>query len=384
MSKHPAKLSYWLRIVVFHFFFPSLLLAQHAPGYKPHPAVKALGKLVKSSQYEAAEMRAIALADSFKTASDYVNYIDALMQLGNSFMHRNMHDKWGEVTAKTVREAETYLPPKDDALGHAHNRRGYYLLYVEHALDSAKYHVDHALSILRNSNRYNPWGNTYLSFAKYYFERRMLDKMEIMLDSVRYVKDTFIPDNPNLRDQLFFWDGQLYDSRGDFDKAIETRLDRIASITGKEKLTKRDSVVLAGSFHNVASLFSKKGDIRKSVDYLQKGVSILLHLKVPQARSFLVRHYIGLALTHRQLHDDENALRYFQLATDMRTEPRSARAARTMTSLYNNLSNFYAQNTDEYEKAIAYAQQSIELETEWNIPSYRSYSAMGSALRAAG
>ena len=150
--------------------------------------------------------------------------------------------------------------------------------------------------------------------------------------------------------------GLAYDSKGDYDKAIEYYQKSLK--IGLKKLGSEHPDV-ATSYNNLGKAYESKGDYGKAIEYCQKALKIDLKKLGPEHPK-VAGDYNSLGLIYKRRGGYGKAIEYYQKALKIdlkKIGPEYPGVAK----LYNNLGAVYSRKGD-YDKAIEYYQKSLKID----------------------
>ena len=139
------------------------------------------------------------------------------------------------------------------------------------------------------------------------------------------------------------------------------KLDKALELITTALRTENNDEAVANLNFLLGAVHRERRYYRASIEFLRKGLNVMLNLHGETPKPLIASIYGGLGLTYQSQGDYSSALEYHQKSLAMQLKIHGDSPHPDIATSYNNIGNFY-QSQGDYSSAMGYYQKAIYLQ----------------------
>ncbi len=304
----------------------------------------------------------------YQKKQEWSAYIDCIPMLVDSYIESDLIEKGKEAVDLALLMAKKHLYEKHPSLGNVFKYKSELYLY-ELQLDSSEYYLHRAIDVFiceKDWKNYG-WSKALTGIIAFYTED--YSNMECDLNEglkIAYTLEDKVSKSElsaNLLQSL----GALYETKGDYDKALEVSQKALLLQTNNIEKVKIDSNSIGAVYNNIGAIFFAKSDYQQAVDFLERSMEI--YKKRGGENSIdCAESYANVGLAHLYQKEFIQALEYFDKSLNITKNSTDSRGVRNTIDCYENLSQSYF-DLGDYDKSFSFAQKALDInnKNKWDL-----------------
>ncbi len=220
--------------------------------------------------------------------------------------------------------------------------------YLHKNIDSSLYYSDKALKLSKSINNDSLLAKSHLQKSSILIFKKGFSEADSLLQN----NLTRVLPN-HIKGQTWHNLGTIQYYKQDFEKALNLYL-KAAKILENSNNPK----LLVNTYANIGSINASLKHFEKALPYFEKALPLS-----DFNESIRLQILVNLSTIY---YDQKLFRKYLTSATEAEKLAKKVNSKRVLSVIYSNLSNYYAEEGAEYDKAISYGKKGIELKKELN------------------
>lgn len=306
--------------------------------------------LFKKGLYHAAIAKLEQTAQIYLEQKQWSHYVYTLNDIAGNHSFNDEVELSLRISDKAISYANRYLPAKDSLLAYAYiNKAEQYL--IQGNLDSASLFYLASQPIFEANEiwikaAYSAVGQSVVAF----YQGAYADMDVHLRAALQYIKNHQLTDE-DLNALVFHLFGVLYDTLGDYDKALDISKEALVIRLGKQKKNRQDSLLIAGIYNNIGAVYYTRGDYDQSIEYHQQALLLKeANADAPESRALSL---INLALCRALKGEQSQSLDVLQKSLLILNKTPEASANENILLTYNAIARNYLQQ-EQADSAFIY------------------------------
>ncbi|HMQ47062.1 MAG TPA: CHAT domain-containing protein [Saprospiraceae bacterium] len=284
-------------------------------------------------------------------------YVYVLNDIAGNYSFNNEVEKSLIFSDRAIKFASKFLPKQDSLLGYAYaNKAEQYL--IQGNFDSAYWFFQTSQPIFEANKlwvkaAYAELGESVIAF----YQGAYADMDAHLRTALEYIKNHQITDE-DLNSLVFHLFGVLYDTLGDYDKALDIAKEALQIRLGKPHKNRDDSLLIAGIYNNIGAVYYTRGDYDQAIEYHDQ--ALLLKKANADTQESRALSLINLALCRALKGEQSQSLSVLQQSLSILSKTPETSANENILLTFNAIARNYLLQ-EQADSALTYLQQAQKI-----------------------